>query len=158
MQIAQHFHVSSEVATLTTALFLLGYVFGPPVWGPGSEIYGRLPMFWICMTAYTLLHLGQALAPNIQTLLITRFFSGFFAVAPLTNSGGTLGLYAWIMYAFNQLSSRLDRRYLGRRWARSRHHFVRQLRFYRASRWSYCGRIVRRTIAEAFTVAHLIHP
>ena len=40
------------------------------------------------MVCYTLFHLGQALAPNIETLLITRFFSGFFAVAPLTNCGG----------------------------------------------------------------------
>lgn len=42
------------------------------------------------MTLYTLFHLGQALAPNIQTLLVTRFFSGFFAVAPLINSGGVI--------------------------------------------------------------------
>ena len=40
------------------------------------------------MVVYTLLYIGQALAPNIQTLLVTRFFSGFFSVAPLTNCGG----------------------------------------------------------------------
>jgi len=40
------------------------------------------------MVTYTLLILGQALAKNIQTLLITRFLSGFFAVAPLTAAGG----------------------------------------------------------------------
>ena len=40
------------------------------------------------MTLYTLSHIGQALAPNIQTLLVIRFLSGFFAVAPLTNCGG----------------------------------------------------------------------
>ena len=42
------------------------------------------------MVLYTLFHLGQALATNIQTLLITRFFAGFFAVAPLTNAGGVI--------------------------------------------------------------------
>ena len=31
-----------------------------------------------------------ALANNIQTLLICRFFAGFFASAPLTLAGGTL--------------------------------------------------------------------
>ena len=47
------------------------------------------------MTIYTLFHLGEALAPNIQTLLVTRFLSGFFAVAPLTIFGGkqVSGLY-----------------------------------------------------------------
>lgn len=40
------------------------------------------------MTAYTLFILGQALALNIETLIVTRFFSGFFAVAPPTVAGG----------------------------------------------------------------------
>jgi hypothetical protein len=40
------------------------------------------------MSMYTVLHLGQALAQNIETLLITRFLGGFFAVAPLVNAGG----------------------------------------------------------------------
>jgi hypothetical protein len=42
------------------------------------------------MTFYTLFQLGQALAQNFGTLIVTRFLSGFFAVAPLTNSGGDL--------------------------------------------------------------------
>ena len=42
------------------------------------------------MAVYTLFHLGQALAKNIETLLVTRFISGFFACAPLTNSGGVI--------------------------------------------------------------------
>ncbi len=71
-----------------TTTFLLGYVFGPLFWGPGSELWGRRPIFLIAMISYTLLHLGQALAKNIETLLVTRFLSGFFAVAPMTNCGG----------------------------------------------------------------------
>ena len=37
-----------------------------------------------------LLHLGQALAHNLTTLLVTRFLTGVFACAPLTNCGGVL--------------------------------------------------------------------
>jgi MFS transporter, DHA1 family, multidrug resistance protein len=88
--IAKDFGVSIEISYLITSLYLFGYTVGPVVWGPGSELYGRRPIFWVSMTCYTLLHLGQALAPNIQTLLITRFFGGLFAVAPLTNCGGML--------------------------------------------------------------------
>ncbi|KAF5351226.1 hypothetical protein D9756_008160 [Leucocoprinus leucothites] len=84
------FGVSQEVSYLITTVFLLGYVFGPLFWGPGSELVGRKPIFTLTLTLYTLFHLGQTLAPNIQTLLITRFFSGFFAVAPLTNCGGVI--------------------------------------------------------------------
>lgn len=60
------------------------------MWGPGSELIGRRPVMFITISAYTILHLGQALAQNIETLLITRFLAGFFACAPLTNSGGII--------------------------------------------------------------------
>jgi len=62
----------------------------PFFWGPGSELIGRRPIFIVTMTLYTLFILGQALAKNIQTLLVTRFFSGFFGVAPLINAGGVI--------------------------------------------------------------------
>lgn len=54
------------------------------------RLLGRQLVFRISMTSYTLFILGQSLAPNIQTLLITRFFSGVFAAAPLTNCSGVL--------------------------------------------------------------------
>jgi len=94
------------VSYLATSLFLVGYVAGPVLWGPGSELVGRRPIFvrqtafgnahililvqCATMALYSILILGQALAHNIETLLITRFLSGFFACAPLTNSGGTI--------------------------------------------------------------------
>ncbi|KAJ3562188.1 hypothetical protein NP233_g9733 [Leucocoprinus birnbaumii] len=90
LAVQAHFGLSREVSYLVTTTFLLGYVFGPLFWGPGSELTGRKPIFSLTLTLYTLFHLGQALAPNIQTLLVTRFFSGFFAVAPLTNCGGVI--------------------------------------------------------------------
>ncbi|KAF9069463.1 major facilitator superfamily domain-containing protein [Rhodocollybia butyracea] len=89
-RIMEQFSISSEIADLITSVFLLGYVFGPFVSGPGSELFGRKPVLAVSMTLYTLFILGQALAPNIQTLLVTRFFSGFFAVAPLSIGGGLL--------------------------------------------------------------------
>jgi len=44
----------------------------------------------LTMVAFTLFHLGQALGKNIETFLITRFFCGFFGVAPFTISGGVI--------------------------------------------------------------------
>ncbi|KAL6304110.1 MFS polyamine transporter [Sparassis latifolia] len=88
--IAAHFHKPEECGYLVTAMFLFGYVFGPFVWGPGSELLGRWRMFVVALSAYTILHLGQALAQNIETLLVTRFLGGFFAVNPLTNCGGVI--------------------------------------------------------------------
>lgn len=51
---------------------------------------GRKPIFQLTLVCYTLFHLGQALAPNLATLLVTRFFAGLFAVAPLSNCGGVM--------------------------------------------------------------------
>ncbi|KAI0002446.1 MFS polyamine transporter [Russula compacta] len=88
--IEQTFHLPREVSYLVTTTFLLGYVFGSIFWGPGSEIFGRRAVLIPALAAYTLLHLGQGLAQNMTTLLVTRFLSGFFACAPLINSGGIL--------------------------------------------------------------------
>ncbi|KAF7969427.1 hypothetical protein HWV62_27375 [Athelia sp. TMB] len=88
--IAAHFGVSLEITDLVTSVFLIGFIAGPIIWGPGSELMGRQIVFRVSMVIYTLFILGQALAPNISTLLITRFVSGVFAAAPLTNCTGVL--------------------------------------------------------------------
>lgn len=88
--IAEEFGSSIEVSYLITSMFLVGYVFGPMLWGPGSEIVGRRPVLVFALSVYTLFHLGQALAQNMATVIITRFFAGFFACAPLTSSGGII--------------------------------------------------------------------
>ncbi|KAJ2916645.1 hypothetical protein MD484_g3772, partial [Candolleomyces efflorescens] len=90
LRVQAHFHISREVSDLITTVFLIGYCFGPLIWGPGSELIGRRKIFVVAMVLYTIFHLGQALAKNIETLLVTRFISGFFACAPLTNSGGVI--------------------------------------------------------------------
>ncbi|KAI9511524.1 MFS polyamine transporter [Russula earlei] len=84
------FHSSREVSYFVTTAFLLGYVFGPVLWGPGSEMFGRRAVLIPTLIAFTLTHLGQGLAQNMRTLIVTRFLSGFFACAPLNNSGGVM--------------------------------------------------------------------
>jgi MFS family permease len=44
---AKKFGVSNEVMILGTSLFILGFSFGPLLWGPLSELYGRrIPLFF----------------------------------------------------------------------------------------------------------------
>ncbi|RMZ77281.1 hypothetical protein DV737_g4461, partial [Chaetothyriales sp. CBS 132003] len=89
-QFSQEFHVASEVAVLGTALFLFGFGTGPLLFAPLSEVFGRkyavLPPLFIsaCFSFAT------ATAKDIQTVMICRFFTGFFASAPVTNTGGVL--------------------------------------------------------------------
>ncbi|RAO65497.1 uncharacterized protein BHQ10_001509 [Talaromyces amestolkiae] len=90
-QISAEFHVGTEVSLLGLTLLLLGFGFGPLLWAPLSELYGRKAAV---MTPYFIAGIfafGTATAKDIQTVLITRFFTGFFGSAPVTNTGGVLG-------------------------------------------------------------------
>ena len=55
-----------------------------------SEIMGRRAVLLIAFTLYLLTFVGQALAQNIETLLIMRFFGGVFGSAPLAAGGGII--------------------------------------------------------------------
>lgn len=90
-QIAKQFDISIEVATLGLTLLLLGFGIGPLLWAPLSEVYGRkvaviTPYFIAACFSF-----GTATAKDVQTIMITRFFAGFFGSAPVTNTGGVLG-------------------------------------------------------------------
>ncbi|KAF9269101.1 MFS polyamine transporter [Marasmius fiardii PR-910] len=84
------FHINAETSYANMTVYLLGFMFGPILWGPGSEIYGRRRVLMFTMSCFTLFHLGQGLAKNIESFLITRFFCGFFGVSPFTVSGGII--------------------------------------------------------------------
>ena len=88
LAIGQHFGVSTEVATLATSLFVLGYVLGPMIWAPLSELRGRKLPIVIGMLGFTLFSAGAATAANLQTLLICRFFAGAMGSSPLTVAAG----------------------------------------------------------------------
>ncbi|KAI9804423.1 MAG: hypothetical protein M1825_001322 [Sarcosagium campestre] len=87
---AKLYGVSGEVTTLGTSLFVLGYVFGPLIFGPLSEIYGRKLPLLFGMFAFTLFQVPVVVAENVHTILICRFFAGVFGSAPLVIASGTL--------------------------------------------------------------------
>ncbi|CAK1364914.1 putative transporter [Cercospora beticola] len=90
MVTAQQFGVSSEVMILGVALFVLGFAFGPIVWGPFSELYGRKAPLFVGYAIFAIFQIPVAVATNLQTIFICRFFGGFFASAPLAVVGGAL--------------------------------------------------------------------
>ncbi|KAF2839590.1 MFS general substrate transporter [Patellaria atrata CBS 101060] len=73
---------------LPVAVFLVGYIFGPIVFAPLSESWGRRPVFLSSFTIYTAFTFGCAFAPNWSTFLFFRFMLGCAAAAPQTVSGG----------------------------------------------------------------------
>lgn len=90
-QIAGDYNVGSEVSLLGVSLLLFGFGVGPLIWAPLSEVYGRKPAVLIPYFIAAVFSFGTAAAKDIQTICITRFFTGLFGSAPVTNTGGVLG-------------------------------------------------------------------
>ncbi|MCJ1418743.1 hypothetical protein MMC32_005094 [Xylographa parallela] len=89
--ISEEYGVGTEVSLLGLSFLLAGFGLGPICWAPLSEMYGRkyavlIPYFIAAMFSF-----GTGAGKDIQTILITRFFTGFFGSAPITNTGGVLG-------------------------------------------------------------------
>ena len=81
--VAAEFGVSVEVGLLGVSFFVLGFAFGPTLWAPLSELRGRRLPLVLSMFGFTLFSVATATAKDLQTLLICRFFAGFFAASPL---------------------------------------------------------------------------
>lgn len=90
-QMSSEFGCSRLVATLGLSLFVIGLGLSPMVLGPLSEFYGRRPIYIGAFVLFTVWLVPCAVAPNIQTLLVARFFDGLSGSAFLSVAGGTIG-------------------------------------------------------------------
>lgn len=68
---------------LGTSLFVLGFSFGPLLFGPLSELYGRKMPLFVGFFIFAIFQIPVAVAQNLQTIFVCRFLGGFFASAPL---------------------------------------------------------------------------
>jgi multidrug resistance protein len=69
----------------------MGLGCGPMFLGPLSEFYGRRPIYIISFAFFLIWLIPSAVAQNIQTMLIARFFDGLAGSAFLSVAGGTVG-------------------------------------------------------------------
>lgn len=81
--VARIYGVSLEVSLLGLSLFVLGYATGPIIWAPLSELKGRRLPVVLSMFGFTVFQFAVATAKDLQTILICRFFSGFFGACPI---------------------------------------------------------------------------
>lgn len=81
--VALEFGVSPEVGILGVSFYVLGFAFGPTLWAPLSELKGRRLPINISMFGFTLFSFAVATGKDLQTVLICRFFAGFFGACPL---------------------------------------------------------------------------
>ncbi|KAF9883607.1 hypothetical protein FE257_003160 [Aspergillus nanangensis] len=81
--VSAKFNVSTEVGTLGLSLYVLGFACGPTLFSPLSELSGRRLPILIGVFGFTIFQFAVATATNLQTVIICRFFGGFFGAAPL---------------------------------------------------------------------------
>ncbi|KAJ6790267.1 hypothetical protein PWT90_06583 [Aphanocladium album] len=90
-ELAEQFGITSSiVATFTVSIYILGYVIGPVLLSPLSELYGRLVIYRLCGLVYIAFTIGCALSTNTPMFLIFRLICGCAASAPLVIIGGTI--------------------------------------------------------------------
>ncbi|KAJ6086267.1 major facilitator superfamily domain-containing protein [Penicillium sp. IBT 16267x] len=98
-QIAEYTGISTEVTSLTVALFVLGWAFGPMIWAPISEVYGRRLGMLPAIFVLGLFSIGTATSKNTEAIFLTRFFGGILASAPIR--GPTIGPIIGSALTFN---------------------------------------------------------
>jgi MFS transporter, DHA1 family, multidrug resistance protein len=81
--VADEFDVSTEVGLLGLSLYVLGFATGPIFWAPLSELRGRKLPLVISMFGFSIFQVAVASAKDLQTIMLCRFWGGFFAACPL---------------------------------------------------------------------------
>lgn len=87
---SEEFDVGTEVGILGTTLYVLGFASGPLIWAPMSELRGRKWPLTIAMLIGGVFTIASAVAKDIQTLIICRFFAGMSGAGQLTVVPGVL--------------------------------------------------------------------
>ncbi|RYP60675.1 hypothetical protein DL769_008014 [Monosporascus sp. CRB-8-3] len=81
---------NTTVATLGVTTYLLGLAVGSLLVAPASELFGRRPVYVVCMICFTLLVIPCCLATSLAEMIVVRFFGAVFGAAMVSNSAGTV--------------------------------------------------------------------
>lgn len=81
---AAKYHIGLTVALLGMSLYVCGFASGPILWAPISELVGRKIPLIVGMFMFSIFSIAVAVAKDVQTVMICRFFSGFCASSPLS--------------------------------------------------------------------------
>ncbi|KHN98269.1 fluconazole resistance protein (FLU1) [Metarhizium album ARSEF 1941] len=80
----------STQSVLPISVFLIGYIFGPLIWGPLTEHFGRRNLTVVTFVVFTLFTMACALAPSWGSFLVFRMVCGVCAGAPIAIVAGIL--------------------------------------------------------------------
>lgn len=81
---------SPHLSTLVVTIYMLGLAIGPMLIAPLSEVYGRLPVYYISSIVFIAFVIGNALSRDVAQFMVFRFFSGCAGGTPMALGGGTI--------------------------------------------------------------------
>ncbi|KAI9902004.1 hypothetical protein N3K66_003821 [Trichothecium roseum] len=88
--LVKEFGSSTTITTLGMTMYLLGLATGSLIVAPLSELYGRRPVYMICLCIWALLILPSALAKSLTAIIVSRYFCAVFGAVMISNSPGTV--------------------------------------------------------------------
>ncbi|OAX80988.1 hypothetical protein ACJ72_04676 [Emergomyces africanus] len=83
VEVSRIYGVSTQVGILGLSLYVLGFATGPLIWAPLSELKGRRLPLLVSMFGFTIFQFAGGAAKDLQTIMLCRFFGGFFGACPL---------------------------------------------------------------------------
>lgn len=90
-EVMQTFNSTNEtLGAFVTTVYLLGYVFGPLVLAPLSEMYGRTIIYNVCNILFVIFTVACAVADSEASLIVFRVFAGISASSPITLGAGSI--------------------------------------------------------------------
>lgn len=84
------FNATQTEGILGVTTYLLGMATGAVILAPLSEMFGRRPIYIIALGMFVVFVIPCAVAQNMATILVTRFFGAFCAAAMISNAPGTV--------------------------------------------------------------------
>lgn len=80
--VAETYNVSVPRVALTTGLYMMGLGLGCVVTSPTAILFGKRPVYLVCIILFAVSSVWCALSPNYASLVVARIFMGL-AVSPV---------------------------------------------------------------------------
>ncbi|RDW67627.1 hypothetical protein BP6252_09023 [Coleophoma cylindrospora] len=88
--VMKEFKISREVALLPLSLYIFGFIIGPLIAAPISELYGRRVVYWSTLPMLLIFTGIASAANNISVLIIFRVLAGIGGSGALAVGAGTI--------------------------------------------------------------------
>ncbi|KAL9058053.1 MAG: hypothetical protein Q9206_002081 [Seirophora lacunosa] len=80
----------ASLTSFTVSVYIMGYVLGPLLYAPISEIYGRAMILHIANLAFVITAIVCAVSNSLGLFIVFRLFMGFAGCASVTLGGGVI--------------------------------------------------------------------